>query len=98
MPQANVHRLAGFFRAFRDTMNDLRGDTESRVGILTPGRLNDTYFEHAYIARYLGFMLLEGEDLTVRERPGDGAHDCGARAGERAVAAGSMRRIPIRWS
>lgn len=61
----NIHRLAGFFRAFRDTMNDLRGDTDSRVGILTPGRLNDTYFEHAYIARYLGFMLLEGEDLTV---------------------------------
>jgi uncharacterized circularly permuted ATP-grasp superfamily protein/uncharacterized alpha-E superfamily protein len=63
--QSNVHRLAGFFRAFRDTMNDLRGDSESRVGILTPGRLNDTYFEHAYIARYLGFALLEGEDLTV---------------------------------
>ena len=33
--------------------------------ILTPGPLNETYFEHAYIARYLGFMLLEGEDLTV---------------------------------
>lgn len=65
--EANVHRLAGFFRAFRDTMNDLRGDGESRVGILTPGRLNDTYFEHAYIARYLGFMLLEGEDLTVED-------------------------------
>ncbi len=63
--RANIHRLAGFFRAFRDTMNDLRGDTDSRVGILTPGRHNDTYFEHAYIARYLGFMLLEGEDLTV---------------------------------
>lgn len=65
--RANIHRLAGFFRAFRDTMNDLRGDTESRVGILTPGRLNDTYFEHAYIARYLGFALLEGEDLTVED-------------------------------
>jgi len=62
---SNVHRLAGFFRAFRDALNDLRGDSESRVGILTPGRLNDTYFEHAYIARYLGFMLLEGEDLAV---------------------------------
>lgn len=61
----NVHRLAGFFRSFRDALNDLRGDTESRVGILTPGRLNDTYFEHSYIARYLGFMLLEGDDLTV---------------------------------
>jgi uncharacterized circularly permuted ATP-grasp superfamily protein/uncharacterized alpha-E superfamily protein len=63
---SNVHRLAGFFRAFRDALNDLRGDSESRVGILTPGRLNDTYFEHAYVARYLGFMLLEGEDLTVQ--------------------------------
>lgn len=65
--QANIHRLAGFFRAFRDNLTGLRGDETSRVGILTPGRLNDTYFEHAYIARYLGFMLLEGEDLTVED-------------------------------
>ncbi|WP_428688328.1 circularly permuted type 2 ATP-grasp protein [Roseibium sp.] len=63
--RANVHRLAGFFRRFRDHLVDLRGETDSRVSILTPGPLNDTYFEHAYIARYLGFMLLEGEDLTV---------------------------------
>ncbi len=40
-------------------------ETDGRVAILTPGQLNETYFEHAYIARYLGFMLLEGEDLTV---------------------------------
>ncbi|MCV0424691.1 MAG: circularly permuted type 2 ATP-grasp protein [Roseibium sp.] len=64
--KANVHRLAGFFRAFRDHLVDLRDETDSRVSILTPGPLNDTYFEHAYIARYLGFMLLEGEDLTVK--------------------------------
>ena len=63
---ANVHRLAGFFRAFRDTLLDLRSEDDSRVGILTPGLLNDTYYEQAYIARYLGLMLLEGEDLTVR--------------------------------
>lgn len=63
--KANVHRLAGFFRRFRDHLLDLRGEQDSRVSILTPGPLNDTYFEHAYIARYLGFMLLEGEDLTV---------------------------------
>ena len=62
----NVHRLAGFFRSFRDQLQSLRGDSGGRVGILTPGPMNDTYFEHAYIARYLGFMLLEGEDLTVR--------------------------------
>ena len=62
----NVHRLAGFFRSFRDQLQSLRGESGGRVGILTPGPMNDTYFEHAYIARYLGFMLLEGEDLTVR--------------------------------
>ncbi|MCX7302545.1 MAG: circularly permuted type 2 ATP-grasp protein [Rhodobacterales bacterium] len=64
---AHVHRLAGFFRAFRDTMIGLQADPESRVAILTPGLLTDTYFEHAYIARYLGFMLLQGEDLTVSD-------------------------------
>lgn len=63
--RANVHRLAGFFRRFRDQLLSLRGEADSRIAILTPGLLNDTYFEHAYIARYLGFMLLEGEDLTV---------------------------------
>ena len=61
----NVHRLAGFFRRFRDTLNGMRGSEANRVSILTPGPLNETYFEHAYIARYLGFGLLEGEDLTV---------------------------------
>jgi uncharacterized circularly permuted ATP-grasp superfamily protein/uncharacterized alpha-E superfamily protein len=61
----HVHRLAGFFRAFRDTLNAQARSEGGRVGILTPGQHNETYFEHAYIARYLGFMLLEGEDLVV---------------------------------
>ncbi|MGC9417634.1 MAG: circularly permuted type 2 ATP-grasp protein [Rhodovulum sp.] len=63
-PAANIRRLAGFFRAYRDAMNALRGDA-GRVAILTPGQHSDTYFEHAYIARYLGFLLLECEDLKV---------------------------------
>ena len=29
--------------------------------------MNETYFEHSYLARYLGFTLVQGEDLTVRE-------------------------------
>lgn len=62
--EAHVHRLAGFFRTFRDALQTL-SENNARVAILTPGPLNDTYFEHAYIARYLGFMLLEGEDLTI---------------------------------
>ncbi|MEO8240840.1 MAG: circularly permuted type 2 ATP-grasp protein [bacterium] len=65
--QANVHRLAGFFRAFRNGLEKQRGGGASRVGIFTPGPLNDTYYEQAYIARYLGMILLEGEDLTVED-------------------------------
>ncbi|WP_232372262.1 circularly permuted type 2 ATP-grasp protein [Acuticoccus mangrovi] len=67
LSQSKVHRLAGFFRTFRDALIGMREHEDGRVGILTPGPMNDTYFEHAYIARYLGFMLLEGDDLTVRD-------------------------------
>ncbi len=58
---ANVERLAGFFRGFRDAMMASGG----QAAVLTPGPATDTYFEHAYIARYLGLPLLEGEDLRV---------------------------------
>lgn len=61
----HVRRLAGFFRHFRDALLRLAG--EGGVALLTPGPNNETYYEHAYIARYLGFLLLEGEDLTVRD-------------------------------
>lgn len=63
----HVHRLAGFFRRFRESLNQMVTDPDGRVAILTPGPLNETYYEHAYIARYLGIMLLEGEDLTVAD-------------------------------
>ncbi len=63
--QAHVHRLAGFFRAFRDRLIEMQEDGDRQVAILTPGPHTDTYFEHAYIARYLGLPLLQGEDLSV---------------------------------
>ena len=63
--QMNVHRLAGFFRDFRDSLNAEAREGEGRVGILTPGQHNETHFDHAYIARYLGFMLLKGEHHVV---------------------------------
>jgi len=63
--EMHVHRLAGFFRRFRDALLGAVDDPGGRAAILTPGPLNETYYEHAYIARYLGIMLLEGEDLTV---------------------------------
>jgi uncharacterized circularly permuted ATP-grasp superfamily protein/uncharacterized alpha-E superfamily protein len=63
-----VDRLASFFRSFRDTLlhlSPLRRDNP-QVVILTPGPFNETYFEHSYLARYLGFTLAQGGDLTVR--------------------------------
>ena len=66
-PQANVQRLAGFFRGFRDWLNNLRPNGDGRVAILTPGQHTDTYFEHAYIARYLGFLLLEASEMKVSD-------------------------------
>jgi uncharacterized circularly permuted ATP-grasp superfamily protein/uncharacterized alpha-E superfamily protein len=63
--ESHVHRLAAFFGAFRDALQGHKQYPEDRIAVLSPGPANETYFEHAYIARYLGFMLLEGEDLTV---------------------------------
>jgi uncharacterized circularly permuted ATP-grasp superfamily protein/uncharacterized alpha-E superfamily protein len=64
-----VQRLASFFRAHRDALTALAPPERRhpRVVLLTPGPHNETYFEHAYLARYLGFTLVEGGDLTVRD-------------------------------
>ena len=65
---SNVLRLAPFFRAQRDALIALAECNNPRIAILTPGPYNETYFEHSYLARYLGFTLVEGADLTVRNR------------------------------
>ena len=66
--QSNVMRLAPFFRAQREALIGLARSDQPRVVLLTPGPFNETYFEHSYLARYLGFTLAEGADLTVRNR------------------------------
>ncbi len=64
---ANVQRLAPFFQRYRDGLRALVPHRENpRIVLLTPGPYNETWFEHAFLARYLGFTLVEGGDLTVR--------------------------------
>jgi len=67
--QCNVHRLAPFFIALRKMLASLATANREnpRVVLLTPGPYNETYFEHAYLARYLGYTLVQGNDLTVRD-------------------------------
>jgi len=61
----NVERVAPFFEAFRDSLRASADRDEPRIGLLTPGQFSETYFEHATLARYLGFLLVEGDDLAV---------------------------------
>ncbi len=63
----HVQRLAGFFSAFRDGLAAACNRADPRIGLLTPGRYNQSYAEQAHLARYLGLLLVEGEDLAVRE-------------------------------
>jgi uncharacterized circularly permuted ATP-grasp superfamily protein/uncharacterized alpha-E superfamily protein len=62
-----VQRLAMFFQEVREFLASLAPQNRDnpRVVLLTPGPYNETYFEHAYLARYLGYTLVEGNDLTV---------------------------------
>ncbi len=65
----HVQHLATFFDALRASLLHWapRGDGPTRIVLLTPGPYNETYFEHALLARYLGFALVEGSDLAVRD-------------------------------
>ncbi|WP_332765202.1 circularly permuted type 2 ATP-grasp protein [Pseudomonas koreensis] len=64
-----VQHLAGFFRTLQETLARQAPceDDAPLVVLLTPGRFNESYFEHLYLARQLGYPLVEGGDLTVRD-------------------------------
>lgn len=65
-----VRRLEAFFATLRRELLRLAVNAEGVAPLavlLTPGRYNETYFEHVYLARQLGFPLVEGQDLTVRD-------------------------------
>ncbi|AOW13824.1 A circularly permuted ATPgrasp family protein [Hydrogenophaga crassostreae] len=64
-----VQRLAASYSALVDGIKKMAPEGENaRIALLTPGPHNETYFEHAYLARYLGLTLVEGNDLTVRDQ------------------------------
>ena len=65
--EMNVQRLAPFFQAFRAGLAGLASRSEPRICLYTPGVFSETYYEQAYLARYLGFVLVEGADLVARD-------------------------------
>ncbi|HYD99649.1 MAG TPA: circularly permuted type 2 ATP-grasp protein, partial [Alphaproteobacteria bacterium] len=64
-----VERLAPFVERWKDGLQRLHFSAhQPRIVLLTPGPYNETYFEHAFLAGELGITLVEGGDLTVRDR------------------------------
>ncbi|QHI97281.1 A circularly permuted ATPgrasp family protein [Xylophilus rhododendri] len=63
-----VQRLASTYGALVESLKrSSPAGKDALIALLTPGPYNETYFEHAYLARYLGLTLVEGSDLTVRD-------------------------------
>lgn len=65
---SQVHRLTMYFQSLRLKLSALNPNGDlCNVVVLTPGAYNETYFEHVYLANYLGYPLVRGNDLTVRD-------------------------------
>jgi uncharacterized circularly permuted ATP-grasp superfamily protein/uncharacterized alpha-E superfamily protein len=67
--ECSVERLAPYFAAMRESLGSLATANfeNPRIVLLTPGPYNEAYFEHSYLSRYLGYALVQGNDLTVRD-------------------------------
>lgn len=65
--EGQIHYLSNFFREVQATLSELAPLPRAtpRIVLLTPGPYNETYFEQAYLAAYLGYSLVQGSDLTV---------------------------------
>lgn len=63
----HVQRLSSFFQTFSEHFLQFAQRDDPLAVVLSPGPQNATYFEHAYLARYLGYPVVEGSDLTVRD-------------------------------
>ena len=65
---SHVHQLTRFFQTLRLKLIALAPQVKSpRIAVLTPGAFNETYFEHVYLANYLGFHLVQSSDLQVHD-------------------------------
>jgi uncharacterized circularly permuted ATP-grasp superfamily protein/uncharacterized alpha-E superfamily protein len=66
--ESRVQRLASFFLTLRETLRGLAPHNREnpRIVLLSAGPSAETYFEDAYLSRYLGYTLVEGDDLAVR--------------------------------
>jgi uncharacterized circularly permuted ATP-grasp superfamily protein/uncharacterized alpha-E superfamily protein len=65
--QVNAVRLSGHFHKLQSALAAHSGRQNARIALLTPGPHHEDYFSHAYLARYLGYLLVEGPDLRTKD-------------------------------
>ena len=68
--EMRVQHVASSYKRLLESMTSAAASIAEgapRFALLTPGPYSETYFEHAYLARYLGLPLVEGADLAVRD-------------------------------
>lgn len=63
--ECKVRRLSPFFQGLQGELLERAGRDDAAIGLLTPGPHHEDYFGHAYLARYLSMLLVEGGDLRV---------------------------------
>jgi uncharacterized circularly permuted ATP-grasp superfamily protein/uncharacterized alpha-E superfamily protein len=63
--KCNATRLAPFFQRMQAGLTALTERRDPRIALLTPGPHHVDYFSHAYLARYLGYLLVEAGDLRT---------------------------------
>ncbi|CAM3923993.1 circularly permuted type 2 ATP-grasp protein [Arcobacter cloacae] len=67
-PNIEIKKMAGFIEGYKNMLKTLSTSNQENplIALLTPGPLNETYFEHAYLSSFLDLTLVQGEDLLVK--------------------------------
>lgn len=67
--ESTLHHIDPYFAALRAALLTSVADTvdDPRVVVLSPGTLSETAFDQAFLANALGFPLVQGSDLVVRD-------------------------------
>ena len=67
-PNVEILKMAKFIEGFKNMLKSLSSTNQDNplIALLTPGPLNETYFEHSYISSFLDLNLVQGEDLLVK--------------------------------
>ncbi|WP_244930504.1 circularly permuted type 2 ATP-grasp protein [Nocardioides sp. W7] len=101
--EAGLHRIEPYFWALRSALiQSAQGElADPRVVVLSPGTHSETAYDQSFVASMLGFPLVQGSDLVVRDgwvwmkRPGP--QPLGGRAGLERVDV-ILRRVDAAWS